>query len=329
MQKILVIQTAFIGDVVLATVMVEKIHRYLPDAHVDFMVRKGNESLLKNNPYINEVITWNKKESKLKNLFKLLAKIRATKYHKVINLQRFAATGLLTGFSNAKERIGFDKNPFSFLFTRKVQHQIQPGIHEVDRNLSLIQHFTDNKRIQPKLYPSNEDFEKINPYQQKSYITITPSSVWFTKQFPIPKWIDLVDALPAGYNIYLLGGRENIDDCKQIAKRSKNHNVTILAGELSFLQSAALMKGAAMNYVNDSAPLHFASAVNAPVTAIFCSTIPDFGFTPLSETSFIIQTKEHLACKPCGLHGRRECPLKHFKCAYTIATQQLLETLPG
>ncbi|MGH2566186.1 MAG: glycosyltransferase family 9 protein, partial [Ginsengibacter sp.] len=91
--------------------------------------------------------------------------------------------------------------------------------------------------------------------------------------------------------------------------------------------SVALMKNAVMNYTNDSAPLHFASAVDAPVTAIFCSTVPAFGFYPLSLKSFIVETKQTLACRPCSLHGLKACPLGHFKCAHTIETSQLLSTL--
>jgi len=101
----------------------------------------------------------------------------------------------------------------------------------------------------------------------------------------------------------------------------------ILAGKLSFLESAVLMKDALMNYVNDSAPLHLASSVNAPVTAIFCSTVPEFGFGPLSERSFIVQTKKTLDCKPCGNHGLNKCPKDHFECALTINNEQLLENI--
>jgi heptosyltransferase-2 len=82
-----------------------------------------------------------------------------------------------------------------------------------------------------------------------------------------------------------------------------------------------------MNYVNDSAPMHIASAVNAPVTAIYCSTVPAFGFGPLSDVSFIVETDEKLACKPCGIHGLESCPEKHFKCALTIDTKKLLDIL--
>jgi heptosyltransferase II len=82
-----------------------------------------------------------------------------------------------------------------------------------------------------------------------------------------------------------------------------------------------------MNYVNDSAPMHFASAVNAPVAAIYCSTIPAFGFGPLSDKKFNIEIKEPLSCRPCGLHGYKACPLTHFNCAYKIEDDQLLEVL--
>jgi heptosyltransferase-2 len=89
------------------------------------------------------------------------------------------------------------------------------------------------------------------------------------------------------------------------------------------------MRTALMNYVNDSAPLHFASAVNAPVTAVYCSTIPAFGFGPLSDERFIVEIPEPLECRPCGLHGYKACPLGHFNCAYHIGDHQLLQTLTG
>lgn len=330
MQKILIIQTAFIGDVVLATAMVEKLAKYFPDARIDFLVRKGNEGLLQNNPHIREVLIWNKKEHKQRNLLGMLRQIRKNKYDKVINLQRFFATGLLTAFSGAREKIGFNKNPLSFLFTKKIKHLIakENGIkHEVERNNDLIAAFTDDNFTKPRLYPSQEDFRSVEIYSTQPYVTMTPNSVWFTKQYPAEKWVDLMDHFPTGYNIYLLGGKENTGDCERLKNTTTNKNVTVLTGKLSFLQSAALMKDAAMNYVNDSAPLHFASAMNAPVTAIFCSTVPAFGFTPLSDTSYIIETLEALTCRPCGLHGYKACPEGHFKCALTIETDRLIETL--
>ena len=105
---------------------------------------------------------------------------------------------------------------------------------------------------------------------------------------------------------------------------SNRSNITNLCGELSFLQTSALMTNATMNYVNDSAPMHMASAMNAPTTAVFCSTVPDFGFGPLSDQTKIAETEEKLECRPCGLHGFKKCPEGHFKCAHSITTNQLL-----
>ncbi|MEP6583783.1 MAG: glycosyltransferase family 9 protein, partial [Ginsengibacter sp.] len=306
--------------------IVEKLHNYFPAAQIDLLVRKGNEGLLDDHPFLHETLIWNKKTNKNKNLFNVLKKIRRSKYDCVINLQRFASTGLLTAFSGAKEKIGFDKNPFSFLFTKKVKHNLSNGKHEVERNNELIAHITDSNLTKPVLYPSVENYREVKEYTNL-YVCMMPASVWFTKQYPQDKWVELIDNFPAEYDIYLLGGREDETLCVQIKGMTSNKKVEVLAGKLSFLSSAALMKNAVMNYTNDSAPLHFASAVDAPVTSIFCSTIPGFGFYPLSSKSIVVETKEILACKPCSLHGLKACPLGHFKCARTIETSQLLAAI--
>ena len=322
MKKILLIQTAFIGDVILATPLIEKLHQHYPDARIDFLLRKGNESLLKNHPFLNEVLIWNKKQNKTKNLFSLLLQIRRKKYDVVINSQRFLSTGLLTAFSDGKQRIGFDKNPLSFFFTKKIKHQIadnQQLTHEVQRNHALISHLTDAPPALPKLYPSDSDFEKIKELNlapiKKQYICIAPTSVWFTKQLPAEKWLKLIAKLPLQNDIYLLGAPSDMTACEKIKRASNHPKIHNLAGQLSLLQSAALMRDAMMNYVNDSAPLHLASAMNAPVTGVFCSTIPSFGFTPLSSVRRVLETKEKLDCRPCGLHGFKKCPKGHFRCS--------------
>jgi len=328
--RILIIQTAFIGDVVLATPLIEKLHAFFPNAQIDFLLRKGNEQLLSDHPYIHELLIWNKKENKQKNLFLILSHIRKRKYDKVINLQRFFATGLITAFSGARETIGFDKNPMSFFFTNKVRHRVggDKAVHETVRNLELIRAFTDDSVFKPALYPSMADFARIAVLTDMKFITMSPASVWFTKQFPFSQWISFVREIPAGIGIYLLGGPEDEPLCELIRAGSGRDELIVLAGKLSFLQSAALMSRAAMNYVNDSAPMHFASAMNAPVTAIYCSTIPDFGFGPLSDASHIVEIKEQLYCRPCGLHGYKSCPERHFRCARDIKQEQLLNTLP-
>jgi heptosyltransferase-2 len=326
-QKFLIIQTAFIGDVVLATSLVEKLQLNFPDSQIDFLLRKGNESLLWDHPFLHEVLVWDKQKGKLRNLWKLLIAIRKREYDVVINVQRFGATGFLTACSGAGQKIGFDKNPFSLFFTKRITHQ-NVGEHEIQRNNELIRGITDATVLRPKLYPSARDMEKVVQYQTDKYITVAPASVWYTKQYPQEKWVSFINKVPENIIVYLLGSPADQDCCASIAGSVNAKQAISLCGRLSFLESCALMKNARMNYVNDSAPMHFASAVNAPVTAVYCSTIPAFGYGPLSDKKFIVEIKEDLYCRPCGLHGFSACPEKHFNCAMKISDEQLIETLP-
>jgi len=328
MKKILVIQTAFIGDVVLATSLIENLHQQFPEVMIDILVRKGNESLFQAHPFLNQVLVWDKKNNKYQNWVGLLFKIRSIQYDVVLNAQRFAATGAWTAFSKAKIKIGFDKNPFSFLFTHAVVHQFsEKGQHEIDRNHQLLSSLFMTKVAMPKLYPTASDELAVSSYQQLPYLCIAPASVWFTKQFSLEKWVDLINEVPFKGFIYLIGGPGDKLLCDQILQKINRRSVVNLAGRLSFLASAALQKKAVLNYVNDSAPMHFASAVNAPVVAVYCSTLPNFGFGPLSDHSFVVQTNEALTCRPCGIHGKKQCPLKHFDCAKTIKMDQLIAPL--
>jgi heptosyltransferase-2 len=325
----LLIQTAFIGDVILATALVEYLAQHEPYAPLDVLVRRGNEGLLAGNPHIRRVLIWDKKSRKYPNLLRLLRQIRQEEYYQVVTLQRFASTGFLTAFSGAPLRAGFAENPFSRFFTRRVPHVIGDGTHEVARNLRLLPEAVSEAALpRPRLYPTPADEAAAAPYAAVGeYVCLAPTSVWFTKQYPEEKWLELLAALPAGLPVYLLGGPPDTAACERITRAAARPGLINLSGKLSLLASAALMRGAVLNYVNDSAPLHLCSATDAPVCAIFCSTVPAFGFGPLSTFARIVEHPGPLACRPCGLHGHARCPLGHFRCAREIETTQLLAVL--
>ncbi len=332
MKKILIIQTASLGDVILSTPLIEKLHHFYPNANIDFLLKYGYEGILRKHPKVKHVIVWDKTEKKYKHLKELIAIIRNNKYDLVVNLQRFVSSGLITAFSGAKIRVGFTKNPLSIFFTKKVFHKISESDsspHEIERNLKLIEHLTDNSSFTVKLYPSNHDMAMVSQYKTKKFITISPGSLWYTKQFPEQKWVELLSSIDKDIVVYLLGSPKERTLCDKIIEKADHQLSLNLAGKLTFLESSGLMRDAVMNYVNDSAPMHMASAMNAPVAAIYCSTVPEYGFGPLSDNAHIIQTKEYLDCKPCGLHGLKKCPKNHFKCALTIKNEQLISLLPN
>jgi ADP-heptose:LPS heptosyltransferase len=318
--NILIIQTAFIGDAILASSLVEKLHSKFPNASVTVLVRKGNEGIYLNHPFLKETLVWDKNEGKYRNLFKLLFQIRKNKYDLVVNCHRYASSGFLTAFSGAHHKAGYKQTPFAYMLDHAPKHTFGDGKHEVERYNELIEDFTGKEFSLPKIYPSVVDIEKVKPYQNKEFICIAPSSVWFTKQLPKHKWIELCDAVSETTTIYVLGSPADKDLANAIIQLSKHKGIVSLCGDLSLLQSAALMQKAKMNYVNDSAPLHLASATNSSVTAFYCSTVKEFGFYPLSEKSRVVDAGK-MDCRPCGMHGYKACPKGHFNCGNKIEIQ--------
>ncbi len=329
--RILIVQPAFIGDAILVSALAESLHADHPEAEMVLVVRQGNEQLFEGHPFLT-LWVWEKRHSKYRNLFRLLKRIRHHRFDVAITPHRFFSGGILVGWSGASSRRGFGKNPLSGFFTTRSEHVIgtnhATAIHEVDRNYVLVADLC-TQSLPPKLYPRKSDVQNIDAMvRTPSFITIAPASVWFTKQWPLEKWVELTALLP-DVDVYLLGGPNDHPLAERLKSQSPHQKLVNLCGKLTLLESAELMRRAAMNYVNDSAPLHLCSAVEAKVTAVFCSTIPGFGFGPYGSQGRVVEYSAPLACRPCGLHGHRECPKGHFKCAMGIQPSEVLGTKKG
>lgn len=263
--------------------------------------------------------------------------LRRERFDLAVNLHRFASSGLLTYLARASTAVGFEKNPLSFLFSRSFPHQIgadEAGkyLHEIERNHQLIAEWCGSEVVLPKLYPERIPIrpfwaENIRAFlRDKEVILIAPASVWFTKQFPEEQWVKLTNALTK-YRIGFIGAPGDHQLVERLMSSAEHPDCHNFCGELNLLESARLMAEAKMTYVNDSAPLHLATSVQARVTAVFCSTVPSFGFGPKGPDAYTVETDTELDCRPCGLHGYKRCPKGHFKCATTIRTAQLTATL--
>lgn len=328
--RFLLIQTAFLGDVVLALPVAQYLRNQHPDAQIHFVVRKGNASILEHHPAVDHIHIWDKQKGKYRNLWQLVRSLRQYHFDEVINLHRFAASGWLTLLMRSTTKKGFDKNPLSRYFTTRYPHSLPAlrqdlsaykVVHEVQRNLQMVAGPLPPV-LRPQLYPSEEDVAQVAGFtRHQPYVVLAPASVWYTKQWPKHKWRALLTHLPQQMPVYLVGSPAD----KKLAEALVDAHplATNLCGQLTILQSAALMAKAFRVIVNDSGPLHFASGVNAPTTAIFCSTIPAFGFGPLADESRVVEIETPLPCRPCGLHGRRSCPMKHFQCATQIDVAQV------
>jgi len=329
-KTILIIQTAFIGDTILASHFARALKDKFPDSKIHFLLRKGNESVIQGLPTIERTWIWNKKGSKLKNLINLILELRRIQFDMVFNLHRHFNSGLLTAFMKSPFKAGFVQNPLSFFYTYKVNHQIPDprGYHEVQRNLELIPDLNienNSKLYKPELPIQQKNIDKVSSYISESYFVMAPASVWFTKAWSEKKFQELTRELVKRGRVYFIGAETDKELCDRI--RMNLPNTENFCGKLNLLDSAVLMKNARRVIVNDSAPLHLASCMNARTTAIFCSTIPAFGYTPLSDDSVVVDVGGSLDCRPCGLHGHKSCPKGHFKCSEEIEIKTILATI--
>lgn len=328
-KKILIIQNGGFGDHVLVTSLVETIAASLPGVVIDVLIGKGNETIFANNPHVRKAMSWNKKANKYGNLLRLAREVRAEKYDLVLNLHRYLNLGLLALYAGARVTVGFNKSPVSRFYTRSVVHGPLKDdgtvLHETERNHRLVEWFIPGTPAKPKLYPSAEDIKQVEAYKHTPFVCIGVAASRFTNTFPREKWRDMILELPEALTVYLLGAAPDIPLCDWIREGASTRKVVSLAGKLSLIQSAALMKDARMNFTCDSSALHLASAMNAPVTAIYMSTTTANGFGPLSDDRTIVETKDVLACRPCTHKGRSACPRKDFACAHSIQTAQLLQ----
>ncbi|MBY0518531.1 MAG: glycosyltransferase family 9 protein [Bacteriovoracaceae bacterium] len=335
-KPILIIQTAFIGDTILASSFAHSVHEKFPNAPLHFVLRKGNESVIQGLPFIEKVWIWDKSQGKVKSLIALIKALREIEFFAVLNIHRHFNSGLITALMKAKNKIGFKQNPLSFFYTKKINHQIPHVVskrawHEVQRNLQLLQALAPDfpmpmktQGLNPHLPIEKKHEEKVSQYKIHPFVVVAPASVWFTKQWEESSYIELVRELSKNYQVLLIGGPGDKELCDKVKADTTAIN---LCGKLNLLESAALMKGAQRVFVNDSGPLHLASAVNAKTTTMFCATIPEFGYGPLADEAIVLESPEKLDCRPCGLHGHTSCPKGHFKCAKNITVDMALATL--
>jgi len=328
--NILVIQTAFIGDAILTLPLIQVLKKNYPQSSIDVVVVPRTADIFSHHPAISHIIPYDKrgKESGLISFWRLRNRLRAKNYDSIVIPHRSIRSALLAWLLKPNVRIGFDRSAGRSFFTRIVHYD--PTAHEIDRNLSLLSplSFPINKNELPQLYPSAEDvlvvdsaLESFGMKNENRLITVAPGTIWNTKRWPADRYAAICKRLSSECSaVLLLGGKEDSALCKEIVEMSMAKNVFTVAGRLSLLQSAELIKRSHVLISNDSAPMHLAVAVATPVVAIFGATVPEYGFAPRGVYDIVIETKG-LKCRPCSIHGGDTCPIGTFECMMAITPE--------
>jgi heptosyltransferase-2 len=327
-KNILIIRFSSIGDILLTTPFVKQIRLAFPSAQITYLVKKEFSSLVEYNPNINTIMAYDSK-SGYKGLIKL--KNNLPNFDFIFDLHNNLRSNRITNRYSKEKIFKIQKGKFKrallvFLKINLYDH-IQPvaekylntgknlGIKDNEEKLEL--HW--NGLIASSIKKILENYN----LSENRYICIAPGAAHFTKMWPVKYSIDLISRIleRSNYKIAILGGpREN----NLITEFIDNKNVINLAGRLSLLESAGVIKHSRGIVTNDSGLMHMAAATGKPIIAIFGSTTQELGFFPFRADATIIENKE-IWCRPCTHIGRGYCPLGHFACMKSLSVDYVFK----
>jgi heptosyltransferase-2 len=312
-QRGLIIQTAFPGDVILSTPLIRRAAERL-GAPVDVLTIPPAAEVLANNPHIRDVIVFDKKggERGLRALWQLAQRLRMRRYHTAYLAQASYRSAFLAWAARIPRRIGFRTAKPRWLYT----HVVFPlgEVHQIERLLALADGAPE--RREPEIYPSAGDRAAVDALLAEAgisapFIALAPGSAWGTKRWPF--FPELARALAQDLPLAIVGGAGDRADARAIKVALGNLPVADGTGRLTLLQSGELIRRAAVLVANDSAPVHLASATRTPTVEIYGPTVPQFGFAARALHSRLVEP-DPLACRPCHHHGPAVCPLVHHRC---------------
>jgi heptosyltransferase-2 len=317
----LVIQTAFLGDVILSTPLLSALaERHGP---VDVVTTPLAAPLLETHPAVRQVFPYDKRRADRgwRGLKTLANRLREQRYGRAYLPHRSLRTAALALLAGIPSRIGY-AGGWSFLYT-EARTKPRTG-HETDRLLALANGASGV--YPPHLRPAPEDERVAAGVIDGDFVALAPGSIWGSKRWPY--YAELAAQLPARTAVVVVGGVDDqgLGDEIVQAVRPSGRSAVNACGKLTLRQSAALIGRAALLVTNDSAPLHLATAMGTPVVALFGPTVTEFGFGPLRAGDVALGVDE-LRCRPCSPHGPPACPLGHHRCMRDLTVTAVLAAI--
>jgi heptosyltransferase-2 len=328
--RVLVIQTAFLGDVVLTTPLLSALAaRHGP---VDVVTTPVAASLLENHPDVRQVIPYDKRGADRggKGIAMLARRLRAQQYTRAYLPHRSLRTAALALLARIPSRVGFS-GAWSFLYT-EARPKPRTG-HEADRLLTLADEAPG--AYAPHLRPTPEDDQVVAELLEEAgldrtvaFVALAPGSIWGSKRWAY--YPELAARLARHVAVVVVGARDDVELGEEIRRAATGDNgqqqILNACGKLTLRQSSALIGTAALLVTNDSAPLHFATAMGTPVIALFGPTVTEFGFGPLRAGDVALGVNG-LLCRPCSSHGPPQCPLTHHRCMRDLTVEAVLSAI--
>ncbi len=327
--KILILRLSSMGDVLLATPVLDVLKSEFPRSEIDWVINKKFEETLSTNPVIRRLLVFKDKKG-LKNIRR---EIKRTNYDMIFDLHKNSSTRYLShGLKNVftyKKRV-FDR--FMLVHFKKAYKEIMPVTQMYFKALERAGIPTPGN-YRPR-FGLDKDIEvkTVENYglHNKNYIVMIPGASYSTKMWPEDYFRQLAERIigekSKNRNVIIIGkGAAESKISKYIAAGSEG-KITDLTDRLTLQETASVIKFADAVVTNDNGPMHMAECFGKKIVAIFGSTTEEFGFFPYSTNYRVVENRA-LKCRPCTHFGRKKCPKKHFGCMNGISVNDVHEAL--
>ncbi|MFC1754571.1 glycosyltransferase family 9 protein [Thermoproteota archaeon] len=325
-RRILISRTDRLGDVLLSTPVIKNLRRHMPSAYIAMLVQSQLEDLLRDNPYLDEVILLDKrgKHKNPINLIKFILELKNKKFDLALILHPTLRMHVICFLAGIKERMGYDRK-FGFLNTKVLNHQKQLGDrHESLYALDFLKELglSDfDQSMHMSTYQESESWAhnliKDHKAKGRKIIAVHSQASCRSKIWPKEYFNQLIEEILSSYRAVIIHVGSKADDT--ISKREETVNLT---GKTSLAQLASVLKQSDLFISNDSGPVHMAVAVGVPVISIFGRKQPGLGpkrWGPIGDANVYLH--KDVGCQVCLAH---DCN-KSFDCLRSINPKEVME----
>lgn len=334
MKKMLIVRTDRIGDVVLSTPVFTAARKAFPQAYIAVMVSAETKEIVAGNPYINEVIIYDKK-LKHKGFFQTLhfaMWLRQKRFDIALILHSTTRVNLISFLAGIPERVGYKRGKVDFLLTKRLEYTKRLGEkHETEYSLDILRSLGMKAEMSPLVMPVKEvDKKTIDDLLQdtglgkgEKFIVLHPGASDISKMWPQRNFARAGDILHErfGLHIVVISSPAQVKIGEDVMRLMKNRPI-FLCGKTSLGELAALFKRTSLFISNDSGPVHIACAIGTPVISIFSRNEKGLSPTrwrPLGARTIAVH--KDVGCTECLAHNCK----KGFLCLNSVTVEEIVE----
>jgi lipopolysaccharide heptosyltransferase II len=328
LRRILIIRMSSLGDIILTTPVLRLLRQYCPEAQIEFLVKVEYQDVLREHPCVDRLWLLDTRQP----LRHTLRQLRQTRYDLVLDLHRTLRSRVLYRGVLSRRRLAYGKRTLRRALLVHLKWNILrakipvPELYAVPlRRLGMTAPLAATEMYvdaESRAAMRQDLAQALAAPTERPLLAVAPGARWPTKRWPVERFAQVAQDLATRHDagVVILG---DAHDELMAAELCRRLSVPVLnrVGQLSLMQTAALLQHAHLLLSNDSGLMHMATALQVPVVAVFGPTVPEFGFYPFQAQAQVLS--QPMPCRPCSTKGSNRCPRRHHDCMQRVSSAQV------